>query len=438
MRKFEKTKSALLLLALGLIVPLSLYSGDQKYSPTAPQRHRQMAQDLIEKPLKEKRQFLTGDWNTARTYLAEKGITFTGVYVTDTVGNPVGGKARGFAYAGSFGLDVLVDLDKTTPLKGLAFYSSMVWRTGTSLSERKIGNQFPVQQVFGHQTVKLNSVYLQQTFLDRRIMIRLGRLNGGDTFLQSPLFYHYVNNAIDGNPVSPFFSTPFTAYPNAVWGAYFRGMPVKQIMVKFGAYQGNKKINENRFHGINFSFKSPQGVLLASEITYLFSTDEGRYPGNYKVGYFYINRASQEIQNFNTSSNQVLYLQFDQKLYEEELNHTSGLSGFTTFVLMPEDRNEMPFFFVAGLVYRGLFPGRENDFLAAGTAMGRYSKNLRQKQRDEGQEVQYYEVMLELNYNAHITPWFWLQPDIQYIIRPDGLKSRQNALVLGFQAQVNF
>ena len=61
-------------------------------------------------------------------------------FVTDMLGNPIGGKAKGFAYAGSFGLNIDVDIGKHTALKGLSFFTSAVWRTGTNLSADKIGN----------------------------------------------------------------------------------------------------------------------------------------------------------------------------------------------------------------------------------------------------------------------------------------------------------
>ena len=99
-----------ILYSLILLASTSLYGGDQKYSPMAPNRHAKMTQDLLQKSEAEERHFLTGDWYEIRALLAEKGVTFTGVFVTDTVGNPSGGAARGFSYAGSFGLDMLIKL----------------------------------------------------------------------------------------------------------------------------------------------------------------------------------------------------------------------------------------------------------------------------------------------------------------------------------------
>lgn len=430
--------SKVVFILLSLLSVGNIYAAGQGFSPHAHKRHKAAKQTLVREPDNQQRRYLTGDWDHARSLLADKGITITGVYVTDVVGNPIGGKARGISYAGSFGLDLMIDLDQSTPMKGWSFYTSLVWRTGTSLSERKIGNQYPVQQVFGSQTIKLNCLYLQKELFNDSIMVRFGRLNGGDTFLQSPLFYNYVNNAINGNPISVFFSTPFTAYPNAVWGAYLRLLPVKQFEFKLGAYQGSKKINENRFHGINFTFEAPNGVLWASELSYHYTTDSGSYPGNYKLGYFYINRASRNILSNESMNNKVLYVQLDQQVYEIDKEKDRGLSAFFTSVFMPKNRNLLPFFFISGVVMQGPFSWRDKDAIAIGTAFGNYSDYLRQKQRSEGLEEQTYEWMWEINYNAHITPWFWLQPDLQYIIRPKGYTSRPNAWVLGFQSQLNF
>ncbi len=148
------------------------------------------------------------------------------------LGNPAGGEARGFAYAGSYGLSVNIDL---TPAgwKGFDLFSSAVWRTGTNLSQRKIGNQFPVAQVFGSQTVKLNELYFCQTILNGNLVFKGGRLDAGNDFLASPLYGMFVNNAFDGNPISIFFNVPFTAYPNSTWGSYLFFKPFKRISAKF-------------------------------------------------------------------------------------------------------------------------------------------------------------------------------------------------------------
>lgn len=81
--------------------------------------------------------YMTGDWGGWRDKLQNHGVIFTSSYTTDTLGNPVGGLAQGFSYAGSFGLNLDIDFDRALGWKGFEFFSSLVWRTGTSLSKKK-------------------------------------------------------------------------------------------------------------------------------------------------------------------------------------------------------------------------------------------------------------------------------------------------------------
>ncbi len=74
--------------------------------------------------------------------------------------------------------------------------------------------------------------------------------------------------------------------------------------------------------------------------------------------------------------------------------------------------------------------------------------SARESQREARQEdetnrrnrvkVPDYEAVLELTYRAQITPWFALQPDVQWIIHPGGSTAIDDALVIGLRAAVSF
>ena len=46
--------------------------------------------------------------------------------------------------------------------------------------------------------------------------------------------------------------------------------------------------------------------------------------------------------------------------------------------------------------------------------------------------------MLEFDYRIQVNKWFYAQPLLQYIIRPNGTGLVENATVLGFQLGVIF
>lgn len=376
--------------------------------------------------------------NTLREKLARKGITVLSSFVTDMMGNPIGGKARGFAYAGSYGLSIDVDLSHLG-LKGLDLFGSAVWRTGTNLSQRKIDNQFPVAQVFGSQTVKLNELYFIQKLFDKRFAFKAGRLNAGNDFFASPLYWYFVNNGFDGNPISIFFNVPFTAYPNATWGAYMMLKPFKRLVSKFAVYNANSKIKKNKYHGVNFTFESTNGVIWISEWCYLVNQEKGDrgMPGNYKLGYFYLTGSESKFRGGRKKGDPCYYLLFDQMIYRRGgPGSKEGLTPFISLIFAPKDRNLFPLFFNCGLCFKGPFSSRPNDALNIGYIYGKYSSDQAKVQSSQGLEPQNFETVFELNYWVQINSSFYIAPDFQYILHPKG-RHTPNAYVFGAQIGID-
>ena len=85
--------------------------------------------------------------------------------------------------------------------------------------------------------------------------------------------------------------------------------------------------------------------------------------------------------------------------------------------------NTFPYFYESGLIYHGLFPGRDNDITTLGIAYGQYSSKL----------AGTYETVFEVGHKFQITPWLGLHPDFQYILRPGGTGKIPDAMVLGFE-----
>jgi porin len=106
-----------------------------------------------------------------------------------------------------------------------------------------------------------------------------------------------------------------------------------------------------------------------------------------------------------------------------------GLTPFAAVTFAPPNRNTFPVFFSAGFVYPGLIPGRDHDTAAFGLVYGKFSKYLR---------GQHYEMVLEWTYEVAVAPWLTLQPDVQYIIKPSGMRHIANALVGGMQIAIKF
>jgi porin len=397
---------------------------------------------------------LLGDWLGARSWMVDHGITPTVTFDTDALGNPTGGIQHGFTTANNLGIDLHFDLEKLRGPKGGTFQISASERFGTSLSQQDIGNVFTVQQLFGGETFHLVNVAYQQELLDERLEVLLGRIAAGDDFLTSPYNCAFVQNGFCGNPVGIFFNSPgMTAYPNATWGIRVKVRPTQRTYVMGGAYNGDPAIRADKYHGANWSMQGP--VFAIGEVAYQANGlpgDQGLI-GNYKAGFWYDNS---QYTDFNTvgpgqspsqtRGNWGFYAMFDQVLVafgDRGSNRGFGITG--SFLVSPKQSiSQMPYFFNAGVVARGIFASRPTDVGAIGVVYGYFSNDLQDSQQRQQLlnppvGVQLYEMALEFTYKFYFFKnAVYFQPDLQYIIRPGGTGQISNALVLGFQAGVNF
>jgi porin len=400
------------------------------------------------------RVFLTGDWGGLRTRLLDLGITPTGLFVTDVLGNLMGGRHRAVRESDELALNLMADLDRLAGWAGGRLHLSFSVRSGTSLSDRDIGNVFSVAQVCCGHTYRLVNVDLEQSLFDDRVNVRGGRIVAGDEFLSSPLYGNFVQGAFNTNPIGILFNVPMTVYPTATWGLRARVRSISQLSLMAGVYNGDPTLGDNDKHGVDWTMRGPLFAIGEVGVHLNQEPSATGLPGNYKIGGYYLAGTVSDLHRDvhggsialsglppqMHSGNGGFYLLLDQMIYRDGgTGSPRGLTPFVSLLVAPSSSvNTMPFFANGGLVYRGLFASRPHDTAAFGVAYGAFSSQLARSQRDarsagSGAGIQKYEVALELTYIVQATRWLQVQPDLQYIVNPGGTGKIPNALVLGFQ-----
>jgi porin len=84
----------------------------------------------------------------------------------------------------------------------------------------------------------------------------------------------------------------------------------------------------------------------------------------------------------------------------------------------------------AGLTWTGPIPDRDEEVLGIGATWVRLSEHP-----DFSHD---YELALELFYKIGVASWFTRKPDLQYIIKPSGGGSRDDALVAIMRVELTF
>jgi porin len=397
---------------------------------------------------------LLGDWAGLLPKLEDMGITPTLTYESDIAGNPSGGRSQGVAYADNIGLGLLFDLDKLVGLNGGSFLVSMSQRDGDRLSQKRVGNVFTIQQVYGGETFHLIDLAYQQKLFDDRVELRLGRIGAGDDFLVCQYDYLFMQNGFDGNPVGIFFNSPgMSAYPNDTWGARLKVRPTKRTYLMAGIYNGDTAIRAEDNHGVDMSMNGP--VCVMGEAGYRLNglPGDSQFLGNYKAGFWYDNSTFTDYRTVGygtpTSTQQGswgFYGLFDQVLIPfAKPTSNRGLGVFGSVIVAPDQSvSQMPYFFTAGVAMRGIIASRPTDAAGLGVVFGEFSSDLRDAEQreqllDPTVGVQSHETVLEGTYRFNLRHGaLFFQPDVQYVMRPGGTGQLANAVVLGCQLGVNF
>jgi len=403
---------------------------------------------------------LLNDWFGYGPTMEEAGFTLNGSFTTDLLGNPVGGFSQGFAGATSMGMQLTVDLEKLMGVPQTEFIVSGIWRTGENLSADRIGNLFTVAQLFGGSNLRLYEFMFRTKLFDERLTLNVGRMGAFDHFLTSPIYWNYVNNGFDGTPKGIFFNVPefgSTVYPTSSWGfiARWEDGSTSPWYLTAGAFLLDSQNGDNSTNGLNWTFNVDQGWAVLAEAGWKPNqgVNDPDLPGYYAIGGFYVNH---ERPNFSTPpqlrSNAGFYVMTQQTVWREDTEENlarkrnvfgpgamTGITMFSVWVFGPDETlNQFPIYNNTGIVWQGILPSRPDDFAAAGVAWGRISNDLRANQQLNGNPVQEYEVVLEANYRYQVTPFLYVQPDIQYVINPGAANQFPDALVLGAQMGVIF
>lgn len=382
----------------------------------------------------------TGNWGGWRSRLSEEGVSLFASYESESAGNPVGGEDHKFRYTHNIGAGIALDLGKLLGLRDTYFLASASQRTGNALSN-DIPNFFNVQQLYGHQTIRLVDLAIEKLLFDGKLDIVGGRINALDDFATSPLYCYAQNLGFCGNPLSIPVNASVPSYPGAAWGIRARYQLLPELYSMTGVYNTYLHFRDDNFHGVDFSIRHNSGVAIMEEVGYSPAPlRQLGYPGTIKFGGMYDSepRLQFESGQYRGGTWQI-YLTDQQRLLRRPEGATythQGLWGFLSLTYAPPKMNQLEYFTNAGLLYFGLIPGRPKDELGLFGVWGQFSSDLAASQRVSNQPIMTHESIIEANYTYNVTPSFSVQPDIQGVFRPQGTGQISNTLVLAVQVTV--
>jgi len=409
---------------------------------------------------------LTGDWGGARTELVNHGVEFLFEYTLESLSNLSGGLRTGTAVDGLFLSGIDADLEKLVGWKGGRFYIDSLWFHGPSITNNYTGDLLAVSNIDDYDTLRLYELWIQQNFLDDLVSLKLGQLAADREFAYSDYGGLFVNSTFYV-PAVIWDNEPSITYYIATTGARVRVDPCEEFFFQAGAYDGNPDptaasgTDPSNLNSSGTRISLNDGAFVIMEAVYKLNQKEDSkgLPGTYKAGgwihtHSFTDVYDQTLTNEGSAlaptadrihqGNHGIYVMADQMVFREKDDGEEGLGLFGRVGGSPSDRNLIDCYVDGGFNYTGAIPSRDEDIAGIAFACAAISSDIRRAYRDmnaigEGPfAVPDEEMVLEITYQAVLTPWCKLQPDFQWVFHPGGSNALPDALVAGIRTIIEF
>jgi porin len=454
-----KTKNLLTTYIFGALALTAAAAPIQFSSPFAPTppaaRTNQTVSSMPEGLTNEpdafwRRDTLLGDFGGLRDEMNDAGFGITPVYEAEVFGS-LGKGHDGVISDGLFDVALDLDLERITHFwKDAAFHLNVLDIYGPSLSSKYVGDFSNTSNLAGYNSFRLQEIWLQQNFWDKRISLRAGVLAADTEFFSSQASSLFLNGTLGAFTllVTNFPDAP--AYPVAAPGIRLDAAPVSMLDFKAAVFWPNADANPagNNSHGTDFDIRDEDGALLAFEGSFLVnqSPNDLGLIGSYRLGTFiqhgdYTTWQSQAAFALGTGglsrhgTNFMVYGVADQELFK---NGQYTVEAFARVGFAPSRYSFVDNYFDAGFNFIGFIPNRDADVAGIAVARSGISGDFSDSQVLQGNPRSTSETVIEATYKIQVAKWGSIQPDLQYVFNPSGVRGSKNAFVLGVRTTIAF
>ena len=400
---------------------------------------------------------LLGDMGGLRPWLGNYGVSFGMQETSEYLTNLSGGSNRRGAYDGLTQFSIGVDSEKALGWAGGTFNASALQIHGRNLSANTLQNLQFASGIEADSGTRLWELWYQQALMDGRADVKIGQQSLDQEFMTSQYASNFMNLTF-GWPILPSIDLPSggPAYPLSSLGVRVRVRASDSLTWLGGVFDGNpagqtlnvgdpQKLDPS---GTNFNLH--QGAMSITELQYAVNqppsdpkaAPPAGLPGTYKIGAWYNSQSfldqqydSNGVPLASPASNGIaktyrgdysFYAVADQMVWRPSADSPRSVGVFARVMWAPGDRNPISLGINAGVTLKAPFAGRDND--VAGLAVG-YAK-IGNGARGSDINTAIYttpnfpvrsaETIFEATYMYQIAPWWQLQGDAQYVLRPAG------------------
>lgn len=365
--------------------------------------------------------YALGDFNGLRGELEEKGVNIQSSYIIDAFAMRNGTtRSKKGTYQGLYNLSVELDTEKMNLYKGGKFF--ILYQVGNSgISSANFLNSYSDINSYNptRSINQISELYYEQSIKDDLFNIKVGKQDANMDFQALNTGFEFLNLSF-----SFIDNTPMPLFPSQQMGVRARVKLPKDIYVQNGFYDGNLEIGANP----KSFFTAENNYLNMSEI-YKLSDFNGK-KGKYLIGGWIKTGEYEDYESSIKRNNYGFYGGFEQKLIDWFEDKSGGINLFGQFGYARNSINDVPYYGGGGLVFKGITKKRKDDSIGLAFGWHQFDKQLRSIENRTSEKV------IELFYKIKLTEFLYLQPDVQYIIKPSG--NERNGFAIGLRSCIVF
>jgi porin len=396
-----------------------------------------------------------------RAKLAGRGLTLGFTYIGEVFSDIAGGLSRKSAYLDNLSLTLTFDLGKVLGWRGATLFVYGMSIQGRNPS-RNIGDAQGVSNIRAYPTSKLYEAWLEQDLLGGRLSLLAGiyDLNSEFAVIESAGVFLNSSQAIDPAFARSGRNGP-SIFPYTTLGVRARFTPDRRFYFQSVVLNG---VAGDPAHpsGTQISLRRSNGVLVTAEAGWLFWTRGGAplrlhrrrsvriyekplQSGKLALGLWaYTARFAPIFQNPGTPNataaggSHGLYLIFSQTVLTDSDDPERRLVVFARLGAANPRVNRFALYTGAGLVFDAPFAGRNRDAAGVALAAVQNGDDDMRSLSAAGRRPTRTEWDIELTYQAQVSGWLSLHPDVQYVIHPNTDPAVANALAAALRVNISF
>lgn len=385
---------------------------------------------------------LSGDWGGARGAAARRGFLFEGGVKVDAL-HSRGAISTGSKTVSHIDLKLRMDLEKAAGWQGGSAMINIISNSGWGPNARHVGSLMGITNIEASAptTTRVFHAWLQQSFLDDRLAILAGIYPIDSEFITMDSAGVFIKPEYGPSAELSLTRGP-SIFNNAAFGIRSKLQTADKSLYAQWALMDGIPNDPARPRATAVRFAKGDGAFNIGEIGWLPQAGNEEFKGHAKaaLGLWAYTARVDDLVDLDANGLAMRrrshggYVLGETTLLRFGADTGRFVSGFARYSWTDGDSSPLKDAVNLGVHVRGPLASRPDDIV--GFAWSRAGTSAKWRASQAPTATARSEDGWELTWRYAVTPWFAIQPSVQYVRHPGGLSNLPAAKLIGARIEL--